>query len=86
MRPVIRMCVGGIVSRLFDLHGLLDFLGDVRIHGTDHDRRESVSVHIDVGDSELGGQLNLRRAVSRSVASVGNQDPDVGEGAVDEEP
>lgn len=86
MRPVIRMCVGGVVSCLLDLHGLLDFLGDVRIHGADHDRRESVSVHIDVGDSELGGELDLRRAVSRSVASVGDKDPDVGEGTVDEEP
>ena len=86
MCPVIRMCVDRVVSCLLNLHGLLNFLGDVLIHGADHDRCESVSVHIDVGDSELGGELNLRRAVSRSVASVGNQDPDVGEGTVDEEP
>ena len=86
MCPVIRMCVGGVVSCLFDLHGLFNFLRDVGIHGTDHDRRKSVSVHIDVGDSELGGDFNLRRTVSRSVASVGNQDPDVGEGTIDEEP
>ena len=51
MRPVIGMRVSGIVRGLFDLDGLFNFLGDVRVHGADHDRSEAVSVHIDVRDT-----------------------------------
>ena len=64
------MGVRGIVRGLLDLHGLFNFFCDVRVHGADHDRREAVSVHIDVRDTIPGGELDLRGTVSRPVASV----------------
>lgn len=86
MRLVIGMRVGGIVGGLLDLDGLFHFLGDVRVHGADHDRREPVSVHVDIGDAVFCGDLDLRCPVSGPVTSVGDQYSDVREGPVDEEP
>ena len=86
MGPVIGMGVGGIIDRLLKLYCLFDLLGDIRVHGADHDGGKAVPVHVDVGNAELCGQLNLCSAVSGSVASVGDHEPDVGERTVDQQP
>lgn len=79
MSPVIGMRIDGIIDRLLKLYCLLDLLGDIRVHRADHDGGKAVPVHVDVGYAELCGHLDLCSAVSGSVASVGDHDPDVGE-------
>ena len=86
MSPVIGMRIGGIIDRLLKLYRLLDLLGDIRVHRADHDGGKAVPVHVDVGHSELCGQLNLCSAISGSVAPVGDHDSNVGERTVDQQP
>ena len=67
MSPVIGMRIGGIIDRLLKLYRLLDLLGDIRVHGADHDGGKAVPVHVDVGNAELCGLLDLCSAISRSI-------------------